>query len=66
MTDCEIDLFDNPDLTHEELDLAAEDLFLALDREEILEERAKRAKLERFAQLLSKVPDVEPIESDRF
>ena len=32
---------------------------------EYLEERAKRAKLERFEQLLSKVPDVEPEESDR-
>jgi hypothetical protein len=30
-----------------------------------LEERAKRAKLERFDQLLAKVPDVEPEESDR-
>lgn len=30
-----------------------------------LEERAKRAKLERFEQLLAKVPDVEPEESDR-
>lgn len=32
---------------------------------EYLEERAKRAKLERFDQLLAKVPDVEPEESDR-
>ncbi len=32
---------------------------------EYLEERAKRAKIERFEQLLSKVPDVEPEESDR-
>jgi hypothetical protein len=32
---------------------------------EYLEERAKRAKLERFEQLLSKVPDVEPEEGDR-
>jgi predicted transcriptional regulator len=32
---------------------------------EYLEERAKRAKLERFEQLLSKVPDVEPEENDR-
>lgn len=32
---------------------------------EYLEERAKRAKLERFEQLLAKVPDVEPEESDR-
>lgn len=32
---------------------------------EYLEERAKRAKLERFEQLLAKVPDVEPAESDR-
>jgi DNA polymerase III sliding clamp (beta) subunit (PCNA family) len=31
-----------------------------------LEERAKRAKLERFEQLLAKIPDVEPEESDRF
>ena len=30
-----------------------------------LEERAKRAKLERFEQLLAKVPDVEPEENDR-
>ena len=29
-----------------------------------LEERAKRAKLERFEQLLAKVPDVEPEEGD--
>jgi hypothetical protein len=33
---------------------------------EYLEERARRAKLERFEQLLAKVPDVEPEESDRF
>jgi hypothetical protein len=65
MTDREINLLGSPELTYEELDLAAEDLFLALDREEILEERAKHAKLERFEQLLSKVPDVEPVESDR-
>lgn len=32
---------------------------------EYLEERAKRAKLEKFEQLLAKVPDVEPAESDR-
>jgi predicted transcriptional regulator len=32
---------------------------------EYLEERAKRAKLERFERLLSKVPDVEPEEGDR-
>ncbi|MGE0128450.1 MAG: toxin-antitoxin system HicB family antitoxin [Blastocatellales bacterium] len=32
---------------------------------EYLEERAKRAKIERFDQLLSKVPDVEPEEHDR-
>lgn len=32
---------------------------------EYLEERARRAKLERFEQLLAKVPDVEPEESDR-
>ena len=32
---------------------------------EYLEERAKRAKIERFEQLLSKVPDVEPEEHDR-
>lgn len=32
---------------------------------EYLEERAKRAKIERFEQLLSKVPDVEPEEADR-
>lgn len=32
---------------------------------EDLEENAKRAKLERFEQLLGKVPDVEPAESDR-
>ena len=32
---------------------------------EYLEERAKRAKLERFEQLLAKVPDVEPEEGDR-
>ncbi|MBL8203242.1 MAG: toxin-antitoxin system HicB family antitoxin [Blastocatellia bacterium] len=32
---------------------------------EYLEERAKRAKLERFEQLLAKVPDVEPEESDK-
>jgi hypothetical protein len=32
---------------------------------EYLEERAKRAKVERFEQLLSKVPDVEPEEHDR-
>ena len=31
---------------------------------EYLEERAKRAKIERFEQLLAKVPDVEPEESD--
>ena len=30
-----------------------------------LEERAKRAKLERFEQLLAKVPDIEPEENDR-
>lgn len=29
-----------------------------------LEERAKRAKLERFEQLLEKVPEVEPVEGD--
>jgi hypothetical protein len=32
---------------------------------EYLEERAKRAKLERFEQLLAKVPSVEPDEADR-
>lgn len=32
---------------------------------EYLEERAKRANLERFEQLLHKVPDVEPAEMDR-
>ena len=32
---------------------------------EYLEERAKRAKIERFEQLLTKVPDVEPEEADR-
>ncbi len=32
---------------------------------EYLEERAKRAKVERFEQLLSKVPDVKPEETDR-
>jgi predicted transcriptional regulator len=32
---------------------------------EYLEERAKRAKLERFEQLLAKVPDVEPVEGDQ-
>ena len=32
---------------------------------EYLEERARRAKIERFEQLLSKVPDVEPEECDR-
>jgi predicted transcriptional regulator len=32
---------------------------------EYLEERAKRAKIERFEQLLSKVPDIEPEDSDR-
>lgn len=32
---------------------------------EYLEKRAKRAKLERFEQLLAKVPDVEPIEGDK-
>lgn len=32
---------------------------------EYLEERAKGAKLERFEQLLAKVPDVEPIEGDK-
>ncbi|MFZ4629716.1 MAG: toxin-antitoxin system HicB family antitoxin [Blastocatellia bacterium] len=32
---------------------------------EYLEERAKRAKIERFEQLLAKVPDVEPEENDR-
>lgn len=32
---------------------------------EYLEERAKRAKLERFEQLLAKVPDVEPLEGDK-
>jgi len=31
-----------------------------------LEERAKRAKLERFEQLLSKVPDIEPEDYDQF
>jgi hypothetical protein len=30
-----------------------------------LEERAKRAKLERFEQLLAKVPGIEPEENDR-
>ncbi len=33
---------------------------------EYLEERAKRAKLERFEQLLAKVPDAEPVDTDRF
>jgi hypothetical protein len=32
---------------------------------EYLEERARRAKIERFEQLLSKVPDVEPEERDQ-
>lgn len=32
---------------------------------EYLEARARRAKLERFEQLLSKVPDVEPEERDK-
>jgi predicted transcriptional regulator len=32
---------------------------------EYLEERARQAKLERFEQLLSKVPDVEPENHDR-
>ena len=32
---------------------------------EYLEERARQAKLERFEQLLSKVPDVEPEDHDR-
>jgi predicted transcriptional regulator len=32
---------------------------------EYLEERAKRARLERFEELLSKVPDVEPEECDK-
>lgn len=32
---------------------------------EYLEERARRAKFERFEQLLSKVPDVEPEDYDR-
>lgn len=32
---------------------------------EYLEERARRAKLERFEELLSKVPDVEPEECDK-
>ena len=32
---------------------------------EYLEERARRAKIERFEQLLSKVPDVEPEDYDR-
>lgn len=32
---------------------------------EYLEEKAERAKLERFEQLLAKVPDVEPEEGDR-
>jgi len=32
---------------------------------EYLEERARRAKPERFEQLLSKVPDVEPEDHDR-
>lgn len=32
---------------------------------EYLEERAKRAKIERFEQLLSKVPDAEPEDHDR-
>jgi hypothetical protein len=31
-----------------------------------LEERAKRAKVERFEQLLSKVPDIEPEDYDQF
>lgn len=30
-----------------------------------LEERARRAKIDRFEQLLSKVPDVEPEERDQ-
>lgn len=30
-----------------------------------LEGRAKRAKMDRFEELLSKVPDVEPEESDK-
>ncbi len=32
---------------------------------EYLQKRAKRAKLERFEELLSKVPDVEPEEYDK-
>ena len=32
---------------------------------EYLQERAKRAKLERFDELLSKVPDIEPEDFDR-
>ncbi len=32
---------------------------------EYLQERAKRAKLDRFERLLSKVPDVEPEDYDR-
>ena len=32
---------------------------------EYLEERARRAKIERLDQLLAKVPDVEPEENDR-
>jgi DNA polymerase III sliding clamp (beta) subunit (PCNA family) len=33
---------------------------------EYLEERAKRAKIERFEQLHAKVPDAEPEEGDQF
>ena len=32
---------------------------------EYLQERASRAKLDRFEELLSKVPDAQPEESDR-
>ncbi len=45
--------------------LAIAEKLSSLMTAEYLEERAKRVKPERFEQLLSKVPDVEPEERDR-
>jgi predicted transcriptional regulator len=45
--------------------LAIAEKLSSLMTSEYLEERAKRANPERFAELLSKVPDTEPEERDR-
>jgi predicted transcriptional regulator len=45
--------------------LAIAEKLSSLMTAEYLEERAKRAKPERFAELLSKAPDAEPEERDR-